>query len=317
MFLAKVKMGRDNIDTLCVDFLDMFDALHTWELSLLESLQHIRSPALDSFFVRLNFFDNDAFYFIVLIVVWSCFGKRWGMRLLSLVLLSGLINNYAKDFFEEPRPSHIMPALALIKNSSFGFPSGAAQTHIILAGFGMIAFPTLIPVLCFLAFFLLVSFSRIYLGAHFISDVVGGWIIGGLILYCYILFHDKIERWVEGLSSKKALLASFLVPLLILLPYINPKTIIITCLLFGVNFGLWLGAFVSGAAAAPLSGAVKKVLYIVLAAFVFFICGANIIAAIKTHANPHLANGLVGVVYAFIGICLSWGIQRVLSGKTA
>ena len=287
----------------------MFDILHTWELGLLEKLAQDRSPTLDSFFIFLNFFDSPSFYLLILIVAWGCFGKRWGARLMYLVLLSGLINIYAKEFFAEPRPSQIMPALALIKTSSYGFPSGAAQTHIILAGLGMMAWPRLIPVLCFLGFFLLVSFSRIYLGAHFISDVVGGWIIGGMIFYGYIRYHDDLEWWIEKLSSKQALLASWLMSLVIVLPYITSKTIILTSLLFGINIGLWLGAFVSKGRLQPLSTYIKKVLYIILACFGVFVCAPYVLAAIKVHDFPLV---FVGAVYTLIGLWLSWGVQRLL-----
>ena len=285
----------------------MFETLHTWEMGLLEKLQHIKTEGLNAFFMRLNFFDSDPFYLLVMVLVWGLFGKKWGVRAVYLVLLSGLVNAWAKDFFAEPRPSHLMPELGLIKNISFGFPSGAAQTHIVLAGLGMMAWPRLVPMLCFLGFFLLVSFSRIYLGAHFISDVVGGWVIGGMLLFAYVRYHDRLEKWAEGLSSKNALWASFFIPLLLLLPYIIPKTIVYTSILFGVNIGLWLGCYVPKAALEPLSGFTTKALYIILA-YLGAIC--LMLATMKLHSN---FPALVGAVYVLLGLWLSWGLQRFLN----
>lgn len=284
----------------------MFETLHTWELGLLEKLQHIRSLELDSFFVSCNFFDSDTFYLIVLIAVWGCFGRRWGARVMYLVLLSGLINIYAKALFAEPRPLALVPALGLIHTTSYGFPSGAAQTHFILAGLGILSWPRAIRALLFLSFFLLVSFSRIYLGAHFISDVVGGWIIGAIILYGYVRFHEDLEHWVERLSSKQAFAASCLIPLAILATYITPKTIVFTSFLLGVNLGTWLEAYVSQKKLQPLTGYTKKGLYIILASIGAFAILPVLLTAVKSLGSPPL---LLGFVWLLLGLWLSWGVE--------
>ncbi len=288
----------------------MFETLHTWELGLLEKLQQIRSQELDSFFISCNFFDSSTFYLLILIAVWGFFGRRWGARVVYLVLLSGLINIYAKALFNEPRPLALMPALGLIHTTSYGFPSGAAQTHCILAGLSLLAWPRLIPAIFFSGFFLLVSFSRIYLGAHFISDVIGGWIIGGIILYSYYRFHGTFERWLESLSAKEALVASCLIPLAILAADFTSKTSIFISLLLGVNIGLWLSAYVSQKKLQPLSSYTKKVLYTILACLMAFTILPLLLTAIKSLGT---ASSLSNLPWVLLGLSLTWGIERLLS----
>jgi hypothetical protein len=56
---------------------------------------------------------------------------------------------------------------------------------------------------------LLIGFSRIYLGAHFPTDVFGGWLLGGIILAVYFIAGSRIEALLEspraGLISAAAL----------------------------------------------------------------------------------------------------------------
>ena len=43
---------------------------------------------------------------------------------------------------------------------------------------------------------LLVGLSRLYLGMHFISDVLGGWLFGGLIVFVFVRFGDGLVKWL-------------------------------------------------------------------------------------------------------------------------
>lgn len=291
----------------------MFEALHNWEIGLLEALQHFRTPSRDYFFTLLNFFDSDYFYFILLPIVWAVCGRRWGLRLMYIILLSAIINNDVKDLFCQPRPSQIDPSLGIIMLSSYGFPSGAAQSSVILAGLGILAMPRFITVAFFTLYVGLISFSRIYLGAHFLTDVIGGWAIGLVLVLAYAQYHERLEKWAASLPVKKALFASFAIPLALYLPHPTIKTIIFTAMMFGVNIGLFLCAHLSGSAMKPLFSWQRKVCYVALAIAGIFLFGKNTTLFPKQPPNSLGIKLIMGVTYALIGVWLSWGIERLLS----
>jgi hypothetical protein len=55
----------------------------------------------------------------------------------------------------------------------------------------------------------LISFSRLYLGMHFPSDVLLGWVIGGLLLWALIKLEPPVKKWLAGHSFGEGVLAAF------------------------------------------------------------------------------------------------------------
>ncbi len=107
----------------------------------------------------------------------------------NLVILGGiaivtlLVSSILKLLLRRARPVNEYVKSMLIR--TFSFPSGHAAGS--LVSFGLVAyllestFSRGTPVsACIYAFCFLIGVSRIYLGAHYPSDIVGGWIVGGM-----------------------------------------------------------------------------------------------------------------------------------------
>ena len=120
--------------------------------------------------------------------VWRAAG--WGDAvLLVLTLGSRLANSVAKEIIGRPRPS---PSLVHVDSqpSSFSFPSGHADTVIVL--FGFIFYMAAVHVkdvrirrtLQAACVWVIVGtgLQRVYVGDHWPSDVLGGYYLGALIL---------------------------------------------------------------------------------------------------------------------------------------
>ena len=130
--------------------------------------------------------------------------RRWAdAAVLAFTLAPVLLNYLLKELVARPRPVHIWADLEV---TTFSFPSGHAVLAIYYFGFLICLSGALIPQLALrqavrLALVLLIlglGASRVYLGAHWPSDVIGGYLFGGLALLAAL--------WVRGL------VASYLVP---------------------------------------------------------------------------------------------------------
>jgi membrane-associated phospholipid phosphatase len=183
------------------------------QLELIHLLQTLRSNLLDHFFIGLNFFDTGAFFFLLIPAIW--FGKSWraGLRLLAIILLSSFAVGMLKHLFALPRPFHIMPQLAVIKVSDYGFPSGGATNAMLLSclllTYGKLRFKWVIALL----FWFFVSLSRLYLGVHFLTDILGGWVLGlSLWAFCVYAF-PPIENILKKQSRLTLLLLSQAIPI--------------------------------------------------------------------------------------------------------
>lgn len=164
-----------------------------WEV--IWALQSIRSPWLDSLFLGVNALDSAYFWIAVLPAVWFFAKKsRFGKEFYYLMLFSTLVNELLKSCFQQLRPCEIDPSIALVCTNSFGMPSGGAQNAMVLG--------LLIWTLCHkiywriagLLFIALMSFSRVYLGMHFPSQVVVGWIVGSAVFFTYRYTIPKLWR---------------------------------------------------------------------------------------------------------------------------
>jgi membrane-associated phospholipid phosphatase len=130
-------------------------------------------------------------WWIILIPVVGWLAYRRQPRLAAFVVVtavgSSLLNNAIKLTVSRTRP-HLADPVAIAGGKSF--PSGHAQAAIVGYGILLLVFLPVISrrarpwVVAFAAFMvLLIGFSRIALGVHYFSDVIGGYLIGGAWLF--------------------------------------------------------------------------------------------------------------------------------------
>jgi membrane-associated phospholipid phosphatase len=154
-----------------------------------------------------NFVTLLAVTLVAAIVLWR---RRERIDAAFVVLAfagAQLLSNGLKLVFQRERPFFPEP---LATASSYAFPSGHALVSLAVYGaVALVVAPHISPrgralVFAVVAVLVLaIGFSRLYLGVHFLSDVLGGYAAGIAwlsLLYAAVLFHDaragrQYERW--------------------------------------------------------------------------------------------------------------------------
>jgi undecaprenyl-diphosphatase len=138
---------------------------------------------------------------IVLLIAFTLYvnGLRWeAAASLLAAAISGASNELAKNLIQRPRPAaNEVDVFEVL--TSYSFPSGHVMYYTIVFGFVVYLAYTLFKrsvkrslVLGVCGTFIaLVGVSRIYLGQHWASDVLGAYLLGSLILAGIILLY----RW--------------------------------------------------------------------------------------------------------------------------
>lgn len=143
---------------------------------------------------------GDALVLIILtLLILLVFKERTIGFLVSInLIISFVISQIAKYIFTRPRPIENV----LIEIGGYSFPSGHSTVSMAFYGFFIYLCLTKISNK-YLKYFLsiiiallilIIGYSRIYLGAHYPSDVIGGFSLGACILILYIkLFVKRIN----------------------------------------------------------------------------------------------------------------------------
>ncbi|MFZ2412756.1 MAG: phosphatase PAP2 family protein [Candidatus Cryosericum sp.] len=145
-----------------------------------------RTPVGIGFFEAVSFIGNWEISIIVLIgAVIFLWNRRRRSAVAMIVATTGsqIVVSLGKAGFGRPRPPAV---LAVVTPLDASFPSGHASISVALYALGFYllfrsprspGLRRLWPALAVL-FPLLIGFSRLYLGAHYLSDVLGGWGVG-------------------------------------------------------------------------------------------------------------------------------------------
>ncbi|MGT2935113.1 phosphatase PAP2 family protein [Streptococcus castoreus] len=135
---------------------------------------------------------------VVALSVFSLLLVRWkieALLILSNGFIAAILISSLKYLYQRPRPSieHLVYA------SGFSFPSGHAMGSLLIFGSLLIVFHQRIKTkplqlagdAIFVTLILLIGLSRVYLGVHYPSDVLAGFILGFGVLHLVYPYYDK------------------------------------------------------------------------------------------------------------------------------
>lgn len=179
------------------------------DLAITRFMQSVNSPALLAVMTFVSWFGyGPQSYIIVVLAALAllCFRlRKEALALLCVSVAEDLLNIAVKAIVHRPRPSASLVNVAVELNS-YSFPSGHVMFYVCFFGFLFYLAHTLmkpgrlraallaaagLPVL-------LVGFSRIYLGEHWASDVLGAYLAGVMVLMGGI----QLYRWMKNRKVK-------------------------------------------------------------------------------------------------------------------
>jgi undecaprenyl-diphosphatase len=133
--------------------------------------------------------------------------RKWELAAawVGIVLLGVVLNDEAKDLFHRERP---LVYAGDVNNSSYSFPSGHSMAAMISYGLlgylVLLAFPSrrrlrTTALVCLALIVLVVGFTRMYLSAHWLTDVLGGFLLGAgwLALWIGLLECGRRHRLLQ------------------------------------------------------------------------------------------------------------------------
>lgn len=134
---------------------------------------------------------------IIALLLWR---RRLEALFLALTLLADGGAALIKVIVARPRPSPQLVEV-LLRLGSFSFPSGHVVHYTVFYGFlafvllrcWRASWPRNLLVAVCVAFIGLVGFSRIYLGEHWLTDVIGGYLFGGAFLVVLIAVYQRMR----------------------------------------------------------------------------------------------------------------------------
>lgn len=195
--------------------MDLFSLIFDWEVRLMAWLQGFSCPFSDALAAVFTFLGQEYFIVGVIGFFFWCIdkekGKRITLNVLSVLLTAPLLKNLVlrrRPYFDHAQikclkaPSPEAP-ITDIKAQGYSFPSMHAANS--MAAFFSVASLQKKKWLwgISIALTLLVGVSRFYLGVHYPTDVLAGWLLAAVLLAVTGLLCRKIKNpviWIGVLT---------------------------------------------------------------------------------------------------------------------
>ena len=158
-------------------------------------VRNFNNVYFDNFFKFITMFGNPKVVIIILIILNILLSRKDALICDILSITSVITNFIIKNLVMRDRPN----VLRLIKQGGYSFPSGHAMISIMLYGylFYLVHKRITNKKLKFLLQFFIIIFifllciSRIYVGVHYATDIIGGVLLGLFLLILILNYQDK------------------------------------------------------------------------------------------------------------------------------
>lgn len=134
--------------------------------------------------------------FVTFLIV--IFSKNWklGIIIITNAVITSILNRILKNIIERPRPN----GFRLIEETGYSFPSAHAMTSFAFYGLLIFIIYKVVKILwlrrvstiILSLLIILVGMSRVFLGVHYTSDVLAGYLVSLIHLIIFISLIEKL-----------------------------------------------------------------------------------------------------------------------------
>ncbi len=174
-----------------------------WEIDIIRWLQGSNSAPLNYVFWLITQLGTELVFIAAVMVYYWCISKKEGYRLINLFMVSQVMTGIIKVMVRRTRPYATGKVQALMEQTDgYSFPSGHSNNIAVVCTHSSLyarkSDKRLYVFLTSVIVILLVMLSRMYLGQHYLTDVVAGAAIGIFVAsvgyYVFGLFKDNEEK---------------------------------------------------------------------------------------------------------------------------
>jgi undecaprenyl-diphosphatase len=182
------------------------------------------------FWIFITQIGDEKTYIVLLPLVYFLLDRKVGWKTFLILIVSTLITVCLKYALKLPRPPSSEWRVSV---EGYGFPSGHSATSTSFWGYLALKIKNKYFIATVIPLILLIAFSRIYLGVHYLQDIIGGIVIGLMLIY----FFHKAEKITIKPSKKREIelicivVSSFVISLLA--PFIKSYVFKLAGILFG------------------------------------------------------------------------------------
>lgn len=180
-------------------------------MELLRTLESLRTPWFDTFFGTVTRLGEEMILIFVFCALYWCISKRHAYVMGAVFFVSSLAVQGLKVIFRVPRPWVYDPAFTTVTGAEgaatgYAFPSGHTQNAAAWTGSLAAMLSKIWVKITLVVLALLVAFSRMYLGVHYLSDVL----VSLVITFAIVWVAVKVIPAEAKCIKREAAIAGFI-----------------------------------------------------------------------------------------------------------
>jgi len=201
-------MKKDNIVFVWILMAFVVFISFYFDSEIVKIISLMRGDVLNDFFMMITFLSNEiiVFSFLTILFLWKEHKRKWILPLWFTLALSVGISFLLKFAVQRQRPFQLgfvstFPVLEKASHLVWNFSFPSFQAMLVFCAIPLLSkkFPKFKNI--WIIFAILVAFSRVYFGLHFMSDIIVGGLIG-YVLGAVIIKLEEENKWGKRIYEK-------------------------------------------------------------------------------------------------------------------